>query len=90
MKRIARACFLLLFLLSSTTIFAAARTRRTLATCTGSTPCRACTNCRYCKHCAKEGGKCGVCRRRREATAKRQGSWEEAGQRLASTDHKHH
>jgi hypothetical protein len=34
------------------------------ATCTGSAPCNACKNCRYCKHCAKEGGTCGVCRKR--------------------------
>lgn len=34
------------------------------ATCTGSDPCHACKNCKYCKHCAKEGGTCGVCKRR--------------------------
>jgi hypothetical protein len=34
------------------------------ATCTGSDPCNACKNCKYCKHCAKEGGTCGVCKRR--------------------------
>jgi hypothetical protein len=90
MKRIAHACFLLLFLLTSTTTFAAARTRRAAATCTGSTPCRACKNCRYCKHCAKEGGKCGVCRRRAEDVARRQGGWEEAQQRAASETHPHH
>jgi hypothetical protein len=33
------------------------------ATCTGSDPCNACKNCKYCRHCAKEGGKCGVCKR---------------------------
>jgi hypothetical protein len=65
MKRIASVAFLALFLLASTTAFAAAPRRRVLATCTGSTPCRACKNCNYCKHCAKDGGKCGVCRRRR-------------------------
>jgi hypothetical protein len=90
MKRIAHACFLLLFLLTSTTTFAATRTRRVLATCTGSTPCRACKNCRYCKHCAKEGGKCGVCRRRAEAVAKKQGSWEGATERLAANEHASH
>lgn len=37
------------------------------ATCTGATPCKACKNCSSCKHCAKEGGKCGVCRRASEA-----------------------
>ena len=42
MKRIAHVTFLALFLLGSTTTFAAARTRRAAATCTGSTPCRAC------------------------------------------------
>jgi len=36
----------------------------TYATCTGSDPCNACKNCKYCKHCAKEGGTCGVCKRR--------------------------
>jgi len=85
MKRIAHVAFLVLFLLVSPTTFAA--TRRAAATCTGSTPCRACKNCRYCKHCAKEGGKCGVCRRRR--AAQRQGSWEEAKQRLPSDVHSH-
>jgi hypothetical protein len=34
------------------------------ATCTGSTPCTACKNCKYCKHCAKEGGTCGICRKK--------------------------
>lgn len=33
------------------------------ATCTGADPCHACKNCKYCKHCAKEGGKCGVCKK---------------------------
>ena len=33
------------------------------ATCTGADPCNACKNCKYCRHCAKEGGKCGVCKR---------------------------
>src|ERR1041384_5668470 len=37
---------------------------RTCATCTGSDPCNACKNCRYCKHCAKEGGTCGVSKKR--------------------------
>lgn len=34
------------------------------ARCTGSTPCNACKNCHYCKHCAKDGGTCGVCRKK--------------------------
>src|ERR1700754_4803518 len=34
------------------------------ATCTGDSPCHACKNCKYCKHCAKEGGTCGICRKR--------------------------
>lgn len=34
------------------------------ATCTGATPCNACKNCKYCKHCAKEGGTCGVCKKK--------------------------
>lgn len=33
------------------------------ATCKGSDPCNACKNCKYCKHCAKDGGKCGVCKK---------------------------
>jgi hypothetical protein len=33
------------------------------ATCTGADPCHACKNCHYCKYCAKEGGKCGVCKK---------------------------
>lgn len=37
------------------------------ATCTGATPCNACKNCKYCRHCAKNGGRCGVCRRRTTA-----------------------
>lgn len=90
MKRIAHACLLLLILLGFTMTFAATRTRRMAATCTGSTPCRACKNCRYCKHCAKEGGTCGLCRRRAEAVARRQGSWEGAAERLASNAHSHH
>jgi hypothetical protein len=36
------------------------------ATCTGADPCHACKNCKYCKHCAKEGGKCGVCKKKTE------------------------
>ena len=34
------------------------------ATCTGANPCHACKNCHYCKHCAKEGGTCGVCKKK--------------------------
>jgi hypothetical protein len=90
MKKTAHVTLLLLFLLAPTTTFAAARTRRAAATCTGSTPCRACKNCRYCKHCAREGGKCGVCRRRAEDVARRQGSWEGAAERLASNGHRSH
>jgi hypothetical protein len=89
MKRALHVCLLLTIFFATTTSLAAVGTRRAAATCTGSTPCRACKNCRYCKHCAKEGGTCGVCRRGHEA-AKRQGSWEEAQQRLASESHSHH
>jgi hypothetical protein len=39
------------------------------ATCTGADPCNACKNCKYCKHCAKEGGKCGVCKRNDTASS---------------------
>ena len=34
------------------------------ARCTGSDPCYACKNCKYCQFCAKQGGKCGVCKRK--------------------------
>ena len=34
------------------------------ATCRGADPCKACKNCKYCKHCAKDGGTCGVCKKR--------------------------
>lgn len=34
------------------------------AKCEGKTPCNACKNCSSCKHCAKDGGKCGVCKKR--------------------------
>jgi hypothetical protein len=41
------------------------------ATCTGANPCNACKNCSSCKRCAKEGGTCGVCRRKMtEASAR--------------------
>jgi hypothetical protein len=86
MKRIAQVS-LLLILLAPTTSFAAARRVRVAAACTGSTPCRACKNCRYCKHCAKEGGTCGVCRRRQ--LEQPQGSWEAASRRQGSEMHAH-
>ena len=38
--------------------------RRILCYLTGSDPCNACKNCNYCKHCAKEGGTCGLCKRK--------------------------
>ena len=64
MRRIAHAALLAALILSSTASFAATRTRKVRATtCVGATPCWVCKNCRYCKHCAKDGGKCGVCRR---------------------------
>ena len=34
------------------------------AKCVGDRPCNACKNCSYCKHCAKDGGTCGVCRKK--------------------------
>jgi hypothetical protein len=87
MKITAQLTLLSVILIASTATFATPRARRLVATCTGSTPCRACKNCRYCKHCAKEGGTCGVCRRRAEDVAK---SWEGATERLASTrNHSH-
>ena len=84
MKKRIQVGLLLILLLAPTTVFGAAHTRRAVATCTGSTPCRACKNCKYCKHCAKEGGKCGVCRRRAEGVIKRRGSWEGATEKLTS------
>jgi hypothetical protein len=59
MRRSLRAWPLAIFLALSLTLSADAY----FATCTGSDPCNACKNCKYCKHCAKEGGKCGVCKR---------------------------
>lgn len=55
-----RLAAVLLFML----IFAATPADLFAATCTGATPCRACKNCKYCKHCAKEGGTCGVCKKK--------------------------
>lgn len=34
------------------------------ATCTGGKNCSVCKNCKYGKHCAKDGGTCGVCKKR--------------------------
>lgn len=34
------------------------------ATCTGANPCKACKNCSSCARCKKNGGTCGVCKRR--------------------------
>ena len=47
--------FALVLLLGAKSLFA--------ATCTGADPCHACKNCKYCKHCAKDGGKCGICKK---------------------------
>lgn len=38
------------------------------ATCVGDDPCNACKNCKYCKYCAKDGGTCGVCKKKPEVT----------------------
>jgi len=46
-------------------------TDASFATCYGNDPCNACKNCKYCKHCAKEGGTCGVCKKRLMAQARR-------------------
>jgi len=69
MKYITLACLLLTFSLTPSEVSAAKRSRARVAAakCVGATPCRACSNCKYCKHCAKDGGKCGVCRNRKEA-----------------------
>lgn len=75
LSRMALAFFILI-LLDTSSVFAAPRRVRQLAAakCLGAANCRACKNCRYCKHCAKDGGTCGVCRRRMVE----QGSWEAA------------
>lgn len=84
MKRVTR--FTLSLLLSLTFLSAAAQTaaagtrRAKAARCVGATSCRACKNCRYCKHCAEEGGKCGVCRRRKSAEF-----WKSAAARAPQT-----
>jgi len=44
-------------------------TDASFATCYGNDPCNACKNCKYCKHCAKEGGTCGICKKRLVAQA---------------------
>jgi hypothetical protein len=44
-------------------------TDASFTTCYGNDPCNACKNCKYCKHCAKEGGTCGVCKKRQLAKA---------------------
>lgn len=54
----------ILYVLITSILLVIASGGTNLATCTGSDPCHACKNCRYCKHCAKEGGTCGVCKRR--------------------------
>jgi hypothetical protein len=72
----ALAALTAVLLLAPGSALAAKRAAR--ARCTGTTPCRACKNCRYCKHCAKDGGTCGVCRRRHGD----QKSWEQARRSL--------
>ena len=80
MKIIAHVA-LLLILFTSVAAFGATGTRKPrVATCVGATPCRACKNCRYCKHCAKDGGTCGVCRRK-AATLR---TWRQAAEEAAA------
>jgi hypothetical protein len=57
-----RRCMLLMVLTMPLLIAIAADA--SFATCYGNDPCNACKNCKYCKHCAKEGGTCGVCKKR--------------------------
>ena len=54
----------LIAVLVFTLVFNAAPAELHAATCRGDAPCRACKNCKYCKHCAKEGGTCGVCKKK--------------------------
>lgn len=35
--------------------------------CYGLDPCEACRNCHACKHCHELGGKCGICKRDKNA-----------------------
>lgn len=39
--------------------------------CYGFDPCEACRNCHACKHCHELGGKCGVCKRERNAVIRK-------------------
>ena len=48
---------LILITIGATTYYTAGRK------CTGAKDCNACKNCKYCKYCAKNGGKCGVCKK---------------------------
>lgn len=78
MKRLttaALAAFVTITFFTSAAFAAPKRARRAAAAkCVGAANCRACKNCRYCQHCAKNGGTCGVCRRRKVEPR----SWEQA------------
>ena len=45
-------------------LFTAVPAELQAATCLGKNPCNACKNCKYCRHCAKDGGTCGVCKKK--------------------------
>ena len=61
-----RFLFILAQILLSILLISQIPSDASAATCTGADPCHACKNCKYCKHCAKEGGKCGVCKKKSE------------------------
>ena len=85
MKHFALLVLLAAFSVAPANAYAANRARpKAAAKCNGSAPCGACKDCRYCKHCAKDGGTCGVCRRRRSADA-----WRQVAARYAGTHTAH-
>jgi hypothetical protein len=59
-----RFFFVLAQIILSILLISQIPTGTSAATCTGADPCHACKNCKYCKHCAKEGGTCGVCKKK--------------------------
>lgn len=81
-NRISLLAFTVALTLTPHAASASSHPHRHVAKCTGSAPCRACKHCRYCKHCAKDGGTCGVCRRRSAAE-----TWREAAARNAEKHH---
>lgn len=67
MKITLLACLisLILFgLIRISTVNAGNAAPKVMATCYGNSPCAACKNCKACKYCAKNGGKCGTCKKK--------------------------